>query len=274
MIHYTDALSRLIADIVARVEPLSFIETEKVLVFARFGRSGTPGAYATCHSLNLPTSEPGYYYWRDRRTGRLTRRSEWFVTRTPEVWIGERRLDYMLSFVVPRFCDQTLEGTRKAAHYEGFEPWVAKLDTVVHELYHIAPGETGLRRLDRAGGRGAGRCHSPEFFEAVARFVRQYLDSGPDPALTDFLRYDFASLVRRHGGVIGTTFRNFPSYPQRYREPLGAEPGTAGVMIVPIRPSRQPRRYTERDLVPRLFTADGARRLLAGRPPRRASTAA
>ena len=68
-------------DVVSRVPTLSFIDMSKVLVFARGGRTHAEGAYATCHCINLPPSEPGYYFWRDRKTGRLTRRSEWFVTK-------------------------------------------------------------------------------------------------------------------------------------------------------------------------------------------------
>ena len=70
---------------------LSFIDLSRVLVFARPGRSSADGAYASCHSLGLPTSEPGYFFWRDRTTGDVTRRTEWFVTKSPEVYVGDRR---------------------------------------------------------------------------------------------------------------------------------------------------------------------------------------
>jgi hypothetical protein len=82
MINYSDHVRRLMEDIVRRVPALSAIDTRNVLVFARLGRTSTHGAYATCHSLMLPDSEPAYYYWRDRRSGHLTRRSEWFITRS------------------------------------------------------------------------------------------------------------------------------------------------------------------------------------------------
>ena len=44
--------------------------------------------------------------------------------------------------------------------------------------------------------------------------VQTYLDSRPDPKVYDFLRHDFAALESRHGGVVGTSFRTFPSFPQ------------------------------------------------------------
>src|SRR5262245_36009827 len=126
-------------DIVARVPTLSFIDISDVLVFARPGRSAAEGAFATCHCLTLPPSEPGYYFWRDRSSVRVTRRSEWFITRSAEVTLGARTLKYLISFSVPRFCDQSLDGSRKERFYPGAAPWMAKLDTVIHELYHIDP---------------------------------------------------------------------------------------------------------------------------------------
>ena len=133
----------------------------------------------------------------------------------------------MISFVLPRFCDQRLEHSRKRAYYPGGESWLAKLDTVVHELYHIDPQRTGIRQMVSDDGRLSQRCHSPAFFSCVSELVRMYLETRPDPEVYDFLRDDFRALVRRHGAVVGTTFRNFPSYPQIYLEPLGALPELA-----------------------------------------------
>src|SRR5688500_13285026 len=116
MINYTDRLHALMTDIVARVPTLSFIDMNKVLVFARAGRTQAEGAFATCHCLSLPPSEPGYYFWRDRTSGTVTRRSEWFVTKSPSLHVGTQSIDYMISFTLPRFCDQTLARSRKQAH--------------------------------------------------------------------------------------------------------------------------------------------------------------
>jgi hypothetical protein len=270
MINYTERLTLLMQDIVTRVEPLSFIDPASFLVFARFGRSGAEGAYASCHCLCLPQAEPGYYFWRDRVSGEITRRSEWFQPRTPDVLIGNRRLDYMISFALPRFCDQRLEHSRKRVHYPSGESWLAKLDTVVHELYHIDPQRTGIRQMISDDGRLSHRCHSQAFFSCVAELVGMYLDTRPDPAIYDFLRDDFQGLVARHGAVTATTFRNFPSYPQIYLDPLGAMPDLAptldatavsNVTMVPLRRPSQPTRYSEADLDLRQFHANGARRI-------------
>ncbi|MGE4057137.1 MAG: hypothetical protein AB7F99_20310 [Vicinamibacterales bacterium] len=269
MINYTERLTLLMHDIVTRVPALNFIDISNIVVFARAGRTSAEGAYATCHCLTLPPSEPGYYFWRDHETGRITRRSEWFVTKSPSVTVGSRPINYLISFALPRYCDQSLGRSRKERFYHPEEePWMAKLDTVVHELYHIAPDLNGIRRIDRGDGTYSANCHGHHFFSQVADMVQTYLDSKPDPSLYEFLRYDFDQLETMFGGVVGTSFRSFPSYPQRYVEPLRDQPPTpadpemAAVEIVPVRTPRQPQRYTEDDLHVRQFTRGTSRRLV------------
>jgi hypothetical protein len=261
MINYTERIALLMEDLVRRTPRLSFIDLREVLVFARFGRSDAEGAFATCHCLTLPESEPGYYFWRDRLTGELTRRSEWFVTRSPEVCIAHKKIKYLISFVLPRFCDQTLERSRKADLYPGGASWLAKLDTVLHELYHIDPDETGIRRVARADGTHSPRSHGPLFYEEVAEMVRAYLATNPDPTLYNFLAYDFAELSSRFGGVVATTFRNFPSFPQRYMKAIDEPPPDPAIRIEPLKARTQPVLYTEDDLHVRQFTDSRARRL-------------
>jgi len=265
MINYTERISLLMADIVARVPALSFIDMRKVLVFARAGRTGSDGAYATCHCLCLPPSEPGYYFWRDRETGELTRRSEWFITRSPELRVGGETIDYMVSFTLPRFCDQSLSRSRKRIHYAGQPDWVAKLDTIVHELYHIDPDRRGLRRMARADGTYSANRHWRTFFEDVVGMVKEYVASDPDPAVFDFLRYSFEGLTEQHGGVVGTSFRPYPSYPQRYTEVLDPQPAIAPEMMCPVEPLKVARAcatFTENDLSIRHFLDTTSKQLV------------
>jgi hypothetical protein len=167
----------------------------------------------------------------------------------------------LISFALPRFCDQTLERTRKAYLYPGAPGWIAKLDTVVHELYHIDPNESGIRRFIRADGSDSYRTHGPQFYEHVAEMVVGYLASNPDPSMYDFLRDDFAALNGRHGGVVSTTFRNFPSFPQRYMERLEMPSADCSVRIEPLKPLTQPVVYTEADIHIRQFTGSRTNRL-------------
>ena len=252
MFHFTDALSKLIADIVARVPALGHVHPERTLVFARRGRTGADGPNATCHCLTLPTSEPGYYFWADATTGALTRRSPWFVTRSPEFVVDGTRIEYMISIALPRFSDQV--SRRKLERYADarLPSWVVRLDTVVHELYHIAPDAHGLRRLARADGTMDPRAHPPQFFDDVKRLVCAYLATNPDPQVLEVVQHDFASLEERHGRVVGTTFRD-ASYPQRYVQVLAEQPGEPDVQVVPFKDHPGRALYTEADLVVRPF---------------------
>jgi hypothetical protein len=247
----------LVRDIIARVPRLAYIDPDELLIFARYGRSGAEGAFATCHCISMPPTEPGYYYWRDRQTGCITRRSRWFVTKSPEVVVDGTRITYLISFALPRFCEQSLRGSRKERCYHQQAPaWLAKLDTIVHELYHIDPNQAGIRRVELNDGRLASGSHGSQFLQTVAEMVHDYLDSRPDPALYDFLRHGFADLERRHGGVVATTFRNFPSFPQRYIEilPLNAQTDLpATTVIQPLKVPSGPQQFTEYDLTARQF---------------------
>lgn len=266
MINYTERLTLLMQDIVSRVPKLSFIDIADVLVFARLGRSDAEGAFATCHCLTLPASEPGYYFWRDRTTGKITRRSEWFVTKSPTVTIGKRRIKYMISFALPRFCDQSLDRSRKERFYPGADPWVAKLDTVIHELYHVDPDLAGIRRIEREDGTYSAHCHGHLFFEQVADMVHTYLDSRPAPSICEFLRDDFSALANKQGGIVGTTFRTFPSFPQRYIERIADQPpclaDSEGARLERLRAPAHPRSFTQDDLHVRQFMQKTSRRLM------------
>ena len=49
--------------------------------------------------------------------------------------------------------------------------------------------------------------------------------------------------------MVATTFRNFPSYPQIYLDPLAEQPdGPETPEIVPLRRVSQPRLYTQQDV--------------------------
>ena len=253
MFQFTDALSSLVADIVSRVPALGHVRPERTLVFARRGRTGADGPNATCHCLTLPTSEPGYYFWADATTGAVTRRSPWFVTRSPEVVIKGTPIEYMISVALPRFSDQV--SRRKLERYSGLAlpPWVVRLDTVVHELYHIAPDAHGLRRLSREDGSIDPRMHPPQFFDDVKHLVCEYLATNPSPDVLEVVRYDFATLQDRYGSVAGTTFRD-GSYPQRYVHVVDEQPLEPSVLVVPFKDVPTRALYTDADLVVRNFS--------------------
>ena len=257
MINYTERLTLLMADIVARVPALSFIDIREVLVFARAGRSQAEGAFATCHCLTLP-SEPGYCFWCDRSNGRLTRRSEWFVTKSPVV---DARVEVPHFLRAAALLRSVVRPLAQGAPVSGrAEPWIAKLDTIGHELCHIDPELSGIRRIERKDGSYSANCHGNRFLELVVQMVHAYVNSRPDPAVYNFLQSDFGSLGTRHGGVFATTFRTFPSFPQRYIERWAGQPpcqaDSDDMKVESLRVLRQPTRYSEDDLHVRQFMKD------------------
>ena len=265
MINYTDHLTLLMRDVVARVPTLSFINMADVLVFGRFGRSEADGPFATCHCLSMPPSDPGYSLWRDRGTGKITRRSEWFVTKSPTVTLDTHPVKYLISFTLPRFCDQSLGRSRKERFYRrSTDAWVAKLDTVIHELYHIDPEQKGIRRIENEDGTCCAHSHGPQFLTQVAQMVSEYLDTSPNPSVYDFRMHDFDSLEAAYGGVTGTSFSRFPSYPQRYQERLSNQPPCSpDVALIDVEPwtGPSPRAcYTEADLHVRQFLRRSSRK--------------
>ena len=213
--------------------------------------------------MSLPPSEPGYYFWRDRETGQITRRSEFFVHKCPSVTVHGRQMKYLISFALPRFCEQSLDRSRKEKFYRrASDAWIAKLDTVVHELYHIDPEQKGIRKIEKGDGTYAAHSHGPQFFAQVAQMVTEYLDTRPDPIAYDFLMDDFETLEARHGGVVATSFRSYPSYPQRFMERLSHQPSLEALAEITVEPwNGRPRQesYTEADLHIRQFTLDASR---------------
>ncbi len=171
----------------------------------------------------------------------MTRRSEWFVSKTPEVTLGARRLDYLISFALPRFSDQRLETRASAsiirAPNRGSRSSIRWCTSCITSI----PLKTGLRQMVRNDGTNAHRCHSPEFFHG-SRLARPPVSVDESrPWDVDFLRYDFDELTARYGRVIGTAFRGFPSYPRLYSR---ASRGAAGLG------ARGPRHIDRRDELP------------------------
>ena len=102
-------------------------------------------------------------------------------------------------------------------------------------------------------------------FEDVVEMVKTYLASDPDPAVYEFLGYSFGELTERHGGIVGTSFKAFPSYPQRYTEVLSPQPAEAGEVECRVEPLKVPKvttRFTEDDLVIREFLPQSSRQLV------------
>ena len=255
MINYTERLTLLMQDIVARVPALSFIDMADVLVFARSGRSNAEGAFATCHCLTLPPSEPGYYFWRDRTTQAASRggRSGSSPSRRSSR-SAHATIKYMISFALPRFCDQSLDRSRKEQFYPG-------ADAVDREARHgrarALSHRSGARRHPphRARGRHLlGELPRPAVLRAGrGDGARRIWTAGRRRTSYDFLRDDFAALEQRvtaasSAPASGRSRRSRSATSSGWREQLPCEADREGVQVEPLRVPQQPTRYTEDDL--------------------------
>ena len=132
--------------------PLSFIDVDDLLVFARFGRRHRR-CVPTCHCMKPASERAWLLLQRDRRLARLPAAPSSSFTRSPLVAVNGRERKYLISFALPRFlrspgpfAQRTLLSPRQS------DAWIAKLDTVVHELYHIDPEHKGIRKIERGDG--------------------------------------------------------------------------------------------------------------------------
>jgi len=109
----------------------------------------------------------------------------WTIQR---LFSGSREQWYILSVYLPRFFDL---------------PFEEKINTLIHELYHISP------RFDGDIRRFSGRCfaHSANhraYDEIVAMLCQGYLRRrSPRSRLLRFLHHDFSALRGAHGAIIG-----------------------------------------------------------------------
>ncbi|HVV99901.1 MAG TPA: hypothetical protein VHB77_06160 [Planctomycetaceae bacterium] len=172
---FTRAMSRLCVDVTARLPEFEHVRMEHVAVtFAQARLRVAHGLQAKLTPMRFADGA-----LTTQRNGR-----HWTVQR---LFQGDREILYILTFYLPRFLDHSFR---------------EKMVTVLHELYHISPEFNGdIRRLE-------GRCHvhshsQKGYDEHMAQLADQYLRLRPPRELYDFLRLNFRTLHRRHGGVVG-----------------------------------------------------------------------
>ena len=173
----TLALTRLVSDLAARLPAFAHLDPSRLLVTLTPARVRGPfGLQARCTPLRL-------------RGGAETKRVRGRVYRVQRYTLDGRELLYLVTFVVPRFLDLSAR---------------EKLVTVVHELYHI--GERFDGDLRRHPGRCYAHTHSKKGYDAaMGRLVDEYLATGPNPTMVEWLRPDAAGLASLFGGAVGVT---------------------------------------------------------------------
>jgi hypothetical protein len=161
----------------ARVPELGHVRMEHVALSFSQARRGTPhGMLAKLTPLRF-------------ENGALTSFRNGELVTIQRLLLGRVEQKYILSVYLPRFFDL---------------PFHEKLNTVIHELYHISP------RFDGDIRRFPGRCfaHSGShriYDEIVQMLLDGYLRKrSPRSQLLRFLQHDFVTLRRSHGEIVGS----------------------------------------------------------------------
>lgn len=173
---FTFHMSRLCADLAARLPELNHVDMSRVAV--RYCQVRTAAAHGLQATLTPLRFEGGALF--TQRAGR-----RWTIQRLYDA--SGREMLYLLSFYLPRFLNH---------------PFHEKLTTAVHELWHISPNFDGDLR------RHPGRCyaHGPserEYHRSMADLSEKWLAMKPPEAVYRFLQGDFRQLQAAHGGVFG-----------------------------------------------------------------------
>lgn len=162
MVDFNLSMSRLVAEIASKVPDFAHIRTDQVLVSATFARSSRrAGLLAYVLPLKYREGSP------IERRVRAGREYHWAMLPYLK---GGREVLYILYFMLPRFLHL---------------PERDRLETVVHELYHISPAFNGdLRRF-----KGRSVLHgSLKAYDAKVRALTDlFLAANPDPQTYRFL---------------------------------------------------------------------------------------
>lgn len=173
---FTRHMRALCGDLCTRLPELAHIDMGRVAI--RFCQTRNRTRFGVHASLTPLRFEGGSLA--GRRRGRT-----WTVQRLFDA--GGREMLYLLSFYLPRFLER---------------PFREKLETVVHELWHIGPAFDG--DLRRHPGRCYAHSHSQKQYDAhVELLAGRWLSLEPPPAVFEFLQCGFDELAQRHGHVYG-----------------------------------------------------------------------
>ena len=163
-------------DICFRVPELRHVDMSRVAVgFSQTKNSEPYGIFASATPLRFENGASSY-----EKRGRTWTLQRYF---RPD---GTEYL-YILYFYVPRFIELPLS---------------QKLDTIVHELYHISPFFNGdLRRFP---GRNYAHGSKKKYDQTVNRLAQHWLKQNPPDNLWDFLHCNYRDLVAKYGKPSGT----------------------------------------------------------------------
>lgn len=177
--NYTEQLKELIRHITETLPDFSHIDCERILVGYTPSRvNGLRGMLAKITPLRY-------------EKGSLTVKRGRYTYQMPEINFKGQEILYVIHICMPKFLDL---------------PFEVKLETILHELYHISPEFNGdIRRFP--GAKYAHGFSRKKYQQEMVKLREEYLSmcNGYKPYL--FLQYNHEELEKKFGFVTGTRYR-------------------------------------------------------------------
>lgn len=191
----TDDVALVVHLLAKRVPRLAHLRPAQIIHGITQARNRSRyGVFAECHGLRFKHGK------REHVAGKHA----WVW---PEVRVRGQEILYYITYFLPRFLDQ---------------PPQHRLNTLVHELWHISPHFNGdLRRF-----AGRNEFHGESFDRDVDALCAEALGQ-LDIERFPFLRWTFEELVDRFGGVVGARLKHFKPrrvHPSELPTSLAVEP--------------------------------------------------
>ena len=220
MINYTERLTLLMQDVVSRVPTLSFIDIARR---ARVRARRPLERRRRVRDLPLPDAageRAGLLLLArslDAARSRAARSGSSPSRRSSRV--GARDIKYMISFALPRFCDQSLDRRARSgsipAPSRGSRSSTRSCTSSITSIPSWPASAASRRKTAPTRPTATASSSSSRW----PTWCTTYLDSEPIAGGLRFpARTTSTRSTRSYGGVVGTSFRTFPSFPQRYIE--------------------------------------------------------
>lgn len=193
---YTKALKAVCVDVCAKLPEFRHIDPDRIGYSFSIARN-TRSRYGVWASIVPLRFENGALVTsRERRVagldvnGRRTVVVQRSYFRYPKIVDSAgTELLYLFQVMAPRFLDLSIK---------------EKIETIMHELYHISPAFNGDAR--RFPGRNWQHGNKTEYAARSAALAVRWLNTDPDPRLYDFLRYSYKELRSAYDGIVGAKY--------------------------------------------------------------------
>ncbi|MFC2075405.1 hypothetical protein ACFLRA_03955 [Bdellovibrionota bacterium] len=178
MFRFDKAMKILIEDVVEHCAYFQHIKLDHVLISTKQAKAeGSEGTWAQLFPMRYKN---GAVSGIEKFSGRVER------YRMEPIFVDRKEIFYILYFFLPRFFNLS---------------FIEKVTTIFHELYHISPDFNGDVR--RFPGKNFMHGSSIDRYDSLMMALsKDYLFRTPNPEKSDFLRFGYKALNKRHGGVI------------------------------------------------------------------------